>query len=131
MHKTSLEVRSYECDALDHVNNAVYLNYLEYARIEFLGSIDFDYKALLKEGYGLVVAEITIKYKRPAFLHDQLEIRTYGLRRRKTSGTLKQEIYRGEDLIAEAEVIWVSIGPDGRPSDLPKRWSLDGLNPED
>ena len=32
-----VEVRSYELDSYNHVNNAVYLNYLEYARMEFCG----------------------------------------------------------------------------------------------
>ena len=29
-------VRSYECDSYGHVNNAVYLNYLEFARMSAL-----------------------------------------------------------------------------------------------
>ena len=30
------KVRSYECDSYGHVNNAVYLNYLEFARMSAL-----------------------------------------------------------------------------------------------
>ena len=43
-HECELEARSYECDAYGHVNNAVYLNYLEVARHEFMrhAGIRFD-----------------------------------------------------------------------------------------
>ena len=34
--KTELQVRSYELDFYGHVNNAIYLNYLEYARGNYL-----------------------------------------------------------------------------------------------
>ena len=37
-----VEVRSYELDTYNHVNNAIYLNYLEYARMEYLRRIGFD-----------------------------------------------------------------------------------------
>ncbi|HPX14738.1 MAG TPA: thioesterase, partial [Treponemataceae bacterium] len=39
-------VRSYELDAYNHVNNAVYLQYLEYGRMEFLKAVHFDYEGL-------------------------------------------------------------------------------------
>ena len=32
-HATRLTVRPYECDSYGHVNHAVYVNYLEHARI--------------------------------------------------------------------------------------------------
>ena len=38
--KTEFKVRTYECDLYGHVNNAVYLNYFEAARVEFLETID-------------------------------------------------------------------------------------------
>ena len=37
-HESTLTTRSYECDSYGHVNNAVYLNYLEFARIRFLNT---------------------------------------------------------------------------------------------
>ena len=54
--KCSLKVRTYECDSYGHVNNANYLNYLEYARCEMLKAVDFDYPAMIKAGFGLYVA---------------------------------------------------------------------------
>ena len=46
-HTTEITVRSYECDSYNHVNNAVYLNYLEHARMDFLHAANFDYKGIV------------------------------------------------------------------------------------
>ena len=50
-HITELSVRSYECDSYGHVNNAVYLNYLEFARMDFLDASGFRYKDFVAAGF--------------------------------------------------------------------------------
>ena len=45
-----LAVRDYECDLQGVVNNAVYQNYLEHARHEYLKSIGIDFAALTAQG---------------------------------------------------------------------------------
>ena len=62
-HTAELTVRSYECDSYNHVNNSVYLNYLEFGRMEFLHAINFDYKGIVAAGYYLYVTHIDIYYK--------------------------------------------------------------------
>ena len=54
-HCLDLKVRDYECDLQGVVNNAVYQNYLEHARHEFLLSRGIDFSALAREGINLVV----------------------------------------------------------------------------
>ena len=95
----TLTVRSYECDSNSHVNNAVYLNYLEYGRYEFLKTIGFDYPAAIKQGYGVYVARIEIDYKKSAVVDDVLTICSRPVKKGKVSGVLTQEIWRGEELI--------------------------------
>lgn len=75
MYKTILIVRGNELDSYSHVNNAVYLNYLEQGRWEAFrdaGALD----AITKSGLLLVVTEIRIRYIREAVLLDELEVRT-------------------------------------------------------
>jgi len=129
-HKTELNVRHYECDAYGHVNNAIYLNYLEHARSEFLKDIGFDYKGYVADGFGIYVVKITISYKNSAYPDDLLEIYTKPIKRNRASGVFYQEIKRGETLICEAEVTWASIGTNGKMSALPDKWDVKGLNPE-
>jgi acyl-CoA thioester hydrolase len=125
-------VRTYECDSYGHVNNANYLNYLEYARYEYLRDIGFDYPSFVAAGYGVYIARIDIEYKRPALPDDDLLVRTWPVKRGAVSGTLAQEIKRGDELIAAAKVTWASVwASDGSPQRLPQAWNLPGLSPDE
>lgn len=64
MFTIKMSVRDYECDVQGIVNNAVYMNYLEHARHEFLLTNDVDFVALAKQGIDLVVAKSEIEYKK-------------------------------------------------------------------
>jgi acyl-CoA thioester hydrolase len=71
-HKTKIKVRFSDLDAMQHVNNATYLSYLEEARIDYFdnlfkrdkGSLDFQ----------AVVGRIEINYIYPIELGDEVEI---------------------------------------------------------
>ncbi|MEW5816338.1 MAG: thioesterase family protein [Spirochaetota bacterium] len=123
-HQCTITVRSYELDSYNHVNNAVYLNYLEFARMELLKSIKFDLNSLHRKGYAMIVAKINIAYKKPAGLNDTLLIKTIPHKLGKTSGVFKQIITRGSTPICEAEVTWVLVDDKGRPSRIPAELEL-------
>ena len=125
----SLKVRSYECDSYNHVNNANYLNYLEFARYEFLKDIGFDYLKAVAAGYGVYIARIEIDYKKPAFTDDELVIKSRPIKKGAVSGTLAQEIWRGEELIIAAKVTWAFADSKGYPAKIPQEWDKPGLSP--
>jgi acyl-CoA thioester hydrolase len=129
-HISRLIVRSYECDAYSHVNNAVYLNYLEYARMEFLKDSGFTYKKFVAAGYCIIVARVAIDYKLSAVLDDELIIETEPVKLRKASGMFRQRILRGGDLVAEAEVTWAVLNSRGRPCPIPEEFMIPALRPE-
>ncbi|GHU32761.1 thioesterase [Spirochaetia bacterium] len=122
-------VRTYECDSYGHVNNANYLNYLEYGRYEFLKSIDLNYEALVAAGFGIYIARIEIDYKKPAFPDETLIIRSWPEKKGAVSGTLAQQIWRGEDLIIDAHVTWAFVTARGSPVKIPPEWNKPGLFP--
>lgn len=125
----SLIVRTYECDSYGHVNNANYLNYLEFARYEYLRNIGFDYPAFIRAGYGVYVARVEIDYKKSAITDDVLVIRSWPIKKGAVSGIISQQIRRGEDVIVEAKVTWASVDSRGIPVKLPKAWDVPGLHP--
>lgn len=131
-HIAELKVRSYECDSYNHVNNANYLNYLEFGRMEYLNAIGFDYKGVVAAGYHLYVTHIDIYYKSSAFLNDELFIEVIPTKLKKISGEFKQKIYKKDGTIcAEATVAWATVNTAGRPVKLPEEFIVPGLYPEE
>jgi len=67
-----IQVRFADCDMMGHVNNAVYLNYFEMARMHYFKQLigtEWDYQ---KQGILLVKNEIV--YLKPIFLNDSPKI---------------------------------------------------------
>ncbi len=117
------KVRSYECDSYGHVNNAVYLNYLEYGRMEALDALGITLERLKKEtGTLVVIRRIDIEYLRPVTMGDEIIIRTFLKESRKTSGVFRQEVRLKTtgQLAASADVTWVFISLEGKPTPIPQ-----------
>jgi len=68
-YKVTLEVSFRDLDAMGHVNNAVYLSYMETARIKFL--VDLLAVTSLHD-LPVIMAEATCTFKAPAFFGEQL-----------------------------------------------------------
>ena len=69
-----LSPRFNDCDLMGHVNNAIYLTYIEEARIFFFNQIlerDWDWKE-----NGIIIKKHEISYEEPVFFGDQIEINT-------------------------------------------------------
>lgn len=129
--KSKLVVRSYECDSYSHVNNAVYLNYLEYGRMEYLHTVNFDYNGIVKAGYYLYVTHIDIYYKASAFLDDVLYVEVEPSKLKKISGEFKQRVVKEDGTVCvEATVTWACVNKEGRPSRIPEEFLVPGLEPE-
>ncbi len=128
---TELKVRPYECDSYSHVNNAVYLNYLEMSRMDYLNKIGFDYNGIVKAGFYLYVTHVDIHYKSSAFLNEELEIETYPTTLKHVMGTMHQIVRKKDGTkCAEADVTWASVTKEGKPAKLPENYIVEGLKPE-
>ena len=113
----ALKVRDYECD-MDHVvNNAVYLNYLEHARHEFLLAQGLQFGELSKAGVSLVVTRIEADFKASLTSGDSFVIRTSFSRQGRIRLLFKQGIYRLPDqrLMLSAVVTGTALNARGRP----------------
>ncbi len=132
-HELRLTVQSWQCDANGHVNNAVYLNYLESARVEFFRAAGASYRELREHGFSLVVASIRIDYRGEAQMEDPLVVVTEPVKKRAVGGVFSQKVFReepsGRRLIAEAEVSWACLDSNKRPTRLPDFVGADSLEP--
>ena len=71
-----LEVRFRDCDPMGHVNNAVYLTYLEQTRFAHWRSAWGRGAPQLPEGMpGVILARVELDYRRPARYGEVLEVR--------------------------------------------------------
>lgn len=121
-------VQSYDLDFLQHVNNAVYLNYLESARISFLKLYGIDFKVFLSLPAIPVVATAHLEYKRPCFIDDELSIHTWVSEKKRVSMTIAYEIYnQANELVHLADTVLVFINKTGKASEIPQIY-LDILN---
>ena len=75
-HEIEIAVRYYETDAQGVVHHAVYLQYFELGRVEFLRALGFDYADFERRGTFLVVIEAGCRYQRPVRFGDQLRLVT-------------------------------------------------------
>lgn len=121
---TSIIVRNYECDSYGHVNHAVYVNYLEHARLQHLRAVGYDYQGLIDAGFFTVIARLNISYQTPAYAEDQLQIETVPIAMRRITGVVRQTIRRGETVIAVADVHWCVVNQAGRPARPPEQFDL-------
>ncbi|OJF76760.1 MAG: 4-hydroxybenzoyl-CoA thioesterase [Treponema sp. CETP13] len=132
-NSAELVVRTYECDSYSHVNNANYLNYLEYGRMEYLHAINFDYKGLIAAGYYLYITRIDISYKVSAVLDDKLFVECEPKKFGKVSGKFHQRVIREDGTVcAEADVFWAIVSAETRrPVKFPQEFYVSGLEPDD
>ena len=107
---TSLRVRWMECDAQGIVFNGSYLNYLEVGQAEYFRNLGFSIYRIAQAGYfDSAVVKITIEYKAPARVEDNLEIFVGIGNIGNTSMALDAEIYPGDSnqLLTTIQAIYV------------------------
>ena len=118
--KTILEipVRSTEVDLYGHVNNAKYLEYLEWGREEWYGEAGFTFTGLAGQNIGTVTVNINIDYLGECRIGDLLMIETAPEKIGKSSFVLLQEIFKKEnhEKVISARVTTVMIDLEKRKS---------------
>jgi acyl-CoA thioester hydrolase len=117
----SIDKRIYyhDTDSEGVVYYANYLKYLEEARTEHLLSLGIDLRDLKKEGALFAVADLKIKYRRPAKYGDRLRICSEISKLTPASILFSHKITREEALIIECETKLVSLGRDFKPMIIP------------
>lgn len=139
-----VRVRFHECDPLGHVNNAVYLAYLEQAAIDHAAAAGWPASRLRAEfGAVFVARKHEIEFLLPSFENDILEvmtwpetvsgaraIRKYRIRRitgdihalpsNRLIGATEIATAGGDKLVVQASTEWVLANVErGRPVRIP------------
>ena len=67
----------------------------------------------------IIVKSCNIEYKKPAKFEDEIEVFSKINEVKNTSFKMKQVIKRKKDIIAEAEVVLVTVNKDVKPVRIP------------
>ena len=121
-HEITMEVRDYECDMADGVNNSVYMNYLEHARHSMLKQAGIDFAELARQRIGLVVSRAEVDFLRSLMSGDKFVVKSFIRRASRLRFEFNQEIYRLVDntLILKAKITGTPINAEGRPKMPPE-----------
>jgi len=121
-----MKVRDYECDIQGVVNNAVYQNYLEHSRHEFLLANNIDFIALANAGINLVVVRAELDYKQSLTPGHDFYITVELQKESRVKYAFVQHVYRKSDdkLMLKARTLGVALNEKGRPTIFE---ALDGI----
>jgi acyl-CoA thioester hydrolase len=113
-------VRFRDLDAMGHVNNAVFLTYIESARVAFLQQLG---AATTLEDMSIIVARIEIDFRAPVGFGEEVEIAVRASRFGGKSFDLDYELRVGGKVVAEAKSVLVSYDyGKGEAVELPDEW---------
>jgi acyl-CoA thioester hydrolase len=122
-HHFALTVYFEDTDAAGIVYYANYLKFMERARSDMIRAAGVDQFAELRSsGSAYAVADVSIKYLRPAKLGDELVVVSTVEAVRGVSVLIQQRVRRGAELLTDANVTAAFLTADGRPQRQPREW---------
>lgn len=118
-YELEFSVRDYECDLQGIVNNAVYQNYYEHARHQFLLEKKIDFAKLHDQGIDLIVSRVEIDYKFSLRSGDLFKVTVSTRKVGYLRLIFEQDIYKLPEnkLVSHAKVTGVGLN-HGRPVKL-------------
>jgi len=121
-HRIRVVPRYAETDQAGVVHHSVFPVWFEMGRTELLRANGLAYTALEAAGVFFVIAEIHVKYRRPAYYDDKLELETFCSK--VTAGAIehKYRLTRPGDsmLLAEATTLLACVSSEGKIRRMPK-----------
>ena len=122
-HRFALTVYFEDTDTAGIVYYANYLKFMERARSDMLRAVGVDQRAAKEAGEGVyAVAEVNIRYLRPAQLGDDLVVVSTVEQVRAASVAIHQRVMRGSELLSDARVTAAFLDPANRPKRQPRAW---------
>jgi acyl-CoA thioester hydrolase len=120
VHVERMRMRWGDMDALGHMNNTVYIRFLEQARISWFDSIGADYTKLPE---GPILGSIACRFILPVVYPADLEVTLLAGPPRRSTFSLYSEIRDHGDHArvyarAEAVMVWIDL-KDGKSRPLP------------
>lgn len=98
------EIHTFHIDFLGHVNNGIYIQWMEIGRTKLLEAAGMVTSEILKQSFAPLLVETNIKYKIPLYLGDKAHIAVWLSELRNTTGIIQFRFYNGHStLVAEGQ----------------------------
>ncbi len=122
-HLYAVRVYFEDTDHSGVVYHANYLRWFERARSDMLRLLGIDQRAAHEAGEGAyAVADLTLRYARPARLEDVVLIQSQVIALSPATCRAVQRALRGSELLCEAQLRMAFVAPNGRPRRQPAGW---------
>ncbi len=110
-HQTVFPVRYYECDAYGHLNNAVYLRYMQEAAFNASAALGYDTQRYAQLGRAWLARLTNIEYLLPVTYGDRIEVTTWVEDMRRVRSLRAYEFHRQgtNEMVARAWTDWVYV----------------------
>jgi acyl-CoA thioester hydrolase len=96
------EIHTFHIDFLGHVNNGVYIQWMEIGRTKLLEAAGLVTHEILKQSFAPLLVQTTITYKIPLYLGDRVHVEVWLSELRNTTGVLQFRFYNNQHtLVAE------------------------------
>lgn len=95
-----LEVYSFHIDFLGHVNNTVYVQWMEIGRTKLLEAIALPVHEIFDQGFAPVLVQTNITYKSPLLLGDRVQVELWLSELRNASAVMQFRFYNPQRTLA-------------------------------
>ncbi len=122
IHQTKFDIFYEDTDSSGFTYHTSYLKFAERARSQFVKkNLDEIKNKMINNSFFFVVRDLKVKFLKPTYLYDQLDIKTYFLRNSFASIELKQVFFKNNIIICEVfvKLVWIN-GKSNKPSKISK-----------
>lgn len=126
-HERDLQLRFNDIDIFGHVNNAVYIQFMDYGKLHYFEQVMG--RPMEQIGFAMVVANINCSFHAPATMRDELRVLTQCVHVGDKSLTLEQRIAGADgSVMCTARTVMVgydphTLAPVSVPDDARRRLS--------
>ena len=120
--KRTFRVRSYECDAYGHVNNANYVRYMQESALDASAAVGYDEAKYAELGSIWLIRETNIEYLQSLRFGDSVEVTTWvgDFRRVRSRRFYELRNAATGEMVAKASTDWVYLErATSRPARVP------------
>lgn len=125
MHRCPIQIRFSDIDKMGHINNAKYLTYSEYARVQYFHELTGD--TIKWSERGIILARAELDFVSPGHMHDDIFVETWCSRIGNSSFDLTFKIVKkvnsADVLLAQGKTVMVCFDyKNNKTFPVPEEW---------